>query len=80
MRYDPGETELGDLRWHWDTAYTLARPEPDVWVAIRRDDHTTLRDSTPLGLRDRIIADYTARPVSRDASPPTQPIDEWPAQ
>jgi hypothetical protein len=28
-----------------------------------------LRDHTPLGLRERIIADYTARPVRRAAAP-----------
>jgi hypothetical protein len=28
-----------------------------------------LRDQTPLGLRERIIADYTAWPVRRAAAP-----------
>jgi hypothetical protein len=41
------------------------------WTAERRDTHETLRDQTPLGLRDQIIADYTARKVSRNL--PGQP-------
>ena len=47
----------------------ICHPAPDVWVAQRRDDHATLRSDTPLGLRDAIIADYFARPVSRAVSP-----------
>ena len=35
------------------------------WTAERRDTHETLRDQTPLGLRDQIIADYAARKVRR---------------
>ncbi len=60
-----GGGDLDELRWHWDTAYVIFHPEPDVWVAARRDDHATLYASTPLGLRDKIHADYQARPVSR---------------
>jgi hypothetical protein len=56
---------LGALRWHWGEAYDICNPEPDVWLAVRRDDHATLRDETPTGLRDRILADYFARPVPR---------------
>jgi len=56
---------LGALRWHWGEAYTICNPEPDVWLAVRLDDHATLRDETPTGLRDRILADYSARPVPR---------------
>jgi len=41
------------------------------WTAERRDTHETLRGQTPLGLRDQIIADYTARKVSRNL--PGQP-------
>ena len=62
---------MGALIWHWGSAYAICNPEPGVWLAIRRDDHQTLRDGTPLGLRDRIIEDYTSRPVSRDL--PGQP-------
>ena len=62
--------DLADLQYHWGSAYVIEHPEPDVWIAVRRDDHETLRDTTPLGLRDKIIADYTARKVSRDVMPP----------
>jgi hypothetical protein len=54
------------LRWHWGEAYAIHHPAPDVWVAVRRDDHATLRGTTPMGLRERIIADYCARPVPRN--------------
>ena len=57
---------LGALQWHWGEAYIIANPRPDIWLAVRRDDHQTLRAETPLGLRDKIIGDYTVRPVSRD--------------
>jgi hypothetical protein len=56
---------LNELKWHWGSAYMVFHPEPDVWMAQRRDDYRTLRDQTPTGLRDRIRADYAARPVSR---------------
>lgn len=62
---------MSALQWHWGEAYIIANPRPDIWLAVRRDDHQTLRDGTPLGLRDKIIADYTVRPVSRDL--PAQP-------
>jgi len=38
------------------------------WVAQRRDTHETLRDETPLGLREQIIADYGRRRVPRTSS------------
>ncbi len=56
---------LDALRWHWGEAYVINCLGLGNWTAERRDTHETLRDETPLGLRDRIIADYTARPVSR---------------
>jgi hypothetical protein len=61
---------LDALRWHWGEAYIICHPEPDVWIAQRRDTREMLRDFTPLGLRDQIIRDYTARSVerSREAS------------
>ncbi len=62
---------LGALQWHWGEAYTICNPESGVWLAIRGDDHHTLRGGTPLSLRDKIIADYTARPVRRGV--PGQP-------
>ena len=62
---------LAALRWHWGQAYIINCPGLGTWIAERRDTHETLRDETPLGLRDKIIADYAARPVSRDL--PDQP-------
>jgi hypothetical protein len=56
---------LSALRWHWGEAYVISHPEPDVWMAQRRDTYETLRDVTALGLRDQIIRDYTARSVKR---------------
>src|SRR5260370_349128 len=38
------------------------------WTAERRDTHETLRDETPLGLREKIIADYASRRVPRSPS------------
>jgi len=60
---------LDALKWHWGSAYSIHHPGPDVWLAQRRDTYETLRDETPAGLRNRIVADYSARPVSRDAAP-----------
>ncbi len=60
---------LGALRWHWGEAYIINCLGLADWTAERRDTHAMLRHQTPLGLRERIIADYTARPVSRAAAP-----------
>ena len=57
---------LGALQWHWDSAYIISCHGTGLWIAQRRDTRETLSAETPLGLRDKIIADYTARPVSRD--------------
>jgi len=54
-------TPLGDLRWHWGSAYIINCLGLGKWVAERRDTHETLRDETPLGLREQIIADYGRR-------------------
>jgi hypothetical protein len=62
---------LGALQWHWGEAYIISCHGASLWIAQRRDTRETLRAETPLGLRDKIIADYTARPVSRDL--PDQP-------
>ena len=64
---------LDALRWHWGSAYIINCPGAGRWIAERRDTHETLRADTPLGLRDKIIADYTANPVRRDL--PGQPAD-----
>jgi hypothetical protein len=59
------DEHLDDLVFHWGSAYLIAHPEPDVWIAVRRDTHETLRAGTPVALRDLILADYAARPVPR---------------
>ena len=56
---------LADLRHHYGSAYLISHPEPDVWLAQRRDDRTVLRADGPAELLDRIRADYAAHPVSR---------------
>jgi hypothetical protein len=38
-------------------------------VAQRRDNRETLRADNPDDLRDRIVADYNANPVSRQVAP-----------
>ena len=57
-------TPLEELRWNWGEAYLIWHQEY-VWVAQRRDNRATLRARSLEGLRDLIIADYTARPVPR---------------
>ncbi len=56
---------LDELRWHWGDAYLISFFEPDNWVAQRRDNFETLRADGPVELRDLIVADYNAHPVSR---------------
>jgi hypothetical protein len=58
---------LSDLRLHWDEAYkvTYHPGEAEPCHAERLDDGTVLTASTPWVLREKIIHDYTARPVPR---------------
>jgi hypothetical protein len=68
---DPGSSwddPLSALRWHWGEAYMINCPRPGTWNAARRDNGEMLLDQTPLGLRDKIIADYIARKVPRSVS------------
>jgi hypothetical protein len=58
-------SSLSELQYHWGEAYIIARPEPDVWIAERRDTHGTLRAGSPSGLREKIVADYDRHPVPR---------------
>jgi hypothetical protein len=60
------EVALESLSWHWGEAYAVSRPEPGVWLAQRRDSRETLRAGSAEELRDAILADYIARPVSRE--------------
>jgi hypothetical protein len=69
---------LDSLRWNWGDAYLISFFEPDNWVAQRRDNRATLRADTPLGLRDLLIADYTAHPVSRLPAPDADDHTETP--
>lgn len=60
---------LSELRWHWGSAYSITHPEPDLWIAQRKDDHATLRAESAYELRDKILGDYLANPVSRVVAP-----------
>jgi len=72
---------LQALRWHWGSAYIINCARLGRWTAERRDNHETLRDGTPLGLRDKIIADYSAHPVPRGNQKPREPegtnVSRW---
>ncbi len=57
-------TPLGDLRWHWGSAYMISGII-GAWRAERRDDGRVLAADDPEKLHDAIVADYTARPVPR---------------
>ena len=60
------EAPLGELRFHWGEAYIIEYFRgPDLWLAQRRDNGTTLKAATAARLHDLIAADYTARPVPR---------------
>lgn len=56
---------LAELRHHWGSAYLIEHPEPDVWLAQRKDNRETLRAELPGELLGLIRDDYAARPVSR---------------
>jgi hypothetical protein len=59
------DADLTELRHHWASAYLITRPEPDVWLAQRRDDRTVLRAGSAGELLEKIRTDYRDRPVSR---------------
>ena len=59
---------LDELRWHWGSAYLISFFEPDIWLAQRKDNRERVRADSPGKLLDRIRADYTAKPVSRQVS------------
>jgi len=61
---------LDDLRYHWGDAYLIEYFETaGKWVAQRRDSHATMSADSPVDLREKITADYTAQPVSRQVAP-----------
>jgi hypothetical protein len=67
-------TPLDELRWHWGDAYLISYLGHYRWMAKRRDNRETLTAEDPRELRDLIVADYTARPVSRQVAG----ADDWP--
>jgi hypothetical protein len=59
-------TALTDfLQWNWGEAY-LITGAAGHWIARRRDNGRMLIASGPEKLRELIIEDYAAQPVSRD--------------
>jgi hypothetical protein len=76
------DEDLADLRWHYSGAYVINHPAPDVWVAQRTDDSTTLRAGTPDGLLDLIRVDYAENPcpgseqLSGSVRPPGAGLNE----
>ena len=62
-------TAVGDLQWHWGSAYLIASPMPGIWLAQRRDTHQTLKAEDPEALRQLIYQDYFKHPVPRPAVP-----------
>jgi hypothetical protein len=58
---------LGELRWHWGSAYIINRLGLDRWLAMRRDTGAALAAATPTELHDLIVEDYIAQPVPRAA-------------
>ena len=59
------DPHLAELQDHYGSAYGLSHPEPDTWLAMRRDGHETLKAQTPFELFDLIGQDYAQRPVPR---------------
>ncbi len=66
---------LNDLRLHWDEAYkiTYHPGAAESFHAERLDDGTVLTADSPWALRDKIIGDYSARPVPRMANAEDRP-------
>lgn len=58
-------SHLAELKWHWGSAYAVSHPQPDVWLAQRRNDRRVLKAETPGELLDLIRQDYAADPVPR---------------
>jgi hypothetical protein len=64
---EAGRPALADLQWHWGAAYWITGAARH-WIAQRRDNGRTLVASSPDGLRELIIEDYAAQPVSRETT------------
>ncbi len=56
---------LESLRHGWGSAYEITCAGRGRWLARRRDTGDTLTGESADELRDRIIADYDAKPVPR---------------
>jgi hypothetical protein len=76
MKLDDAAELIDYLRWHWGEAYRIHFFEPDRWMAQRRDDWDALTAETPLDLRDKIVANYRAKPVGR-LTPSGPPSAQW---
>jgi hypothetical protein len=74
MTMKADQVALHDLDHHWGQAYDIALTGAG-WVAKRLDNGRALVASGPEGLRDLIVADYDAEPVTGDL-PPCLPL-EW---
>ncbi len=69
------QRERNDLRLHWDEAYKITYDpgEAEPCHAERLDDGTVLTADSPWALREKIIGDYSARPVPRLADAEGRP-------
>ena len=67
------EQDLGELQFHWGSAYVIARTGPGTWLAQRRDDRAVLRAESVAELGEKIRADYAAKPVPRKDGGPWLP-------
>lgn len=65
MGSDWAEPDLADLQHHWGSAYMISHPQPDVWLAQRRDTYESLKAEEPTGLLRLIRQDYFRKPVPR---------------
>jgi hypothetical protein len=59
--------DLEDLSWNWGGAYDLAVTRAG-WVAKRLDNGRALVAASAGELRELIVADYAAEPVSRECA------------
>jgi hypothetical protein len=60
------DSELEELRWHWDDEYEIGHDDERGWRARRRDGlGGDLTAPDPDGLYGEISADYALRPVPR---------------
>ena len=71
----PASRDLDDLRYHCGEAYRIdycPGAPARRWRAERLDDHAVFTAASPSALRERIIDDYTLRPVPRAIDPSQQ--------